>query len=66
LIATDAWPEPWNEQLHALWKRQAVAESWEYCAYSVAQRDLPMPGTTALMGEFYTRDEAAQRIAEIH
>ncbi|PLK46974.1 hypothetical protein [Uliginosibacterium sp. TH139] len=48
LIADDSWHNDRTEPLRALWKRLAVSECWEYCAYSVAQRSLPMPGTTAL------------------
>jgi len=47
-VASSVWPDFWLEDCVLLWKRLAVAECWEFCKYSVQQRDLPMPGITAL------------------
>lgn len=49
LTASDIWPEGWKEGVNTLWKMLAIAECWEYCAYAVKQRKLPMPGRTALI-----------------
>jgi hypothetical protein len=48
LVASPAWLEYSLADCHHVWKRLAAAECWEFCKYSVLQRDLPMPGTTAL------------------
>lgn len=48
LMANGSWPEDWKNGAHILWKRLAIAECWEYCEYAVKQRNLPIPGKTAL------------------
>ena len=48
LAASNSWPNGWNESSHVLWKKLAMAECREFCAHAVAQRNLPMPGQTAL------------------
>ncbi|MDP5239040.1 hypothetical protein Q9Q94_05830 [Uliginosibacterium sp. 31-16] len=48
LAASSSWPEAWLADCHLVWKKLAAAECWEFCKYSVQQRDLPMPGATAL------------------
>ncbi len=48
LIASDNWPEGWMNECHQLWHELAFAECWEFCIYSLHQRNLPMPGAAAL------------------
>lgn len=48
LIASSAWPQNWQIECSNIWYKLAVAECWEFCEYSVTQRNLPMPGATAL------------------
>ncbi len=48
LVASTDWPSRWCDDCFKLWQQLAVAECWEFCAYSIAQRNLPMPGPAAL------------------
>lgn len=48
LVDSRNWPDGWLTACFHLWRQLAAAECWEFCAYSVAQRSLPMPGNTAL------------------
>lgn len=48
LIASFAWPDSWPTDCTNIWKKLATAECWEFCKYCVLQRNLPMPGATAL------------------
>ncbi len=48
LVASSDWPKGWRDGCFILWRQLAAAECMEFCAYSVAQRGLPMPGDTAL------------------
>ena len=48
LVASSDWPTGWRDDCSKLWQQLAVAECWEFCAYSIAQRNLPMPGAAAL------------------
>ena len=48
LVASSDWPSGWRDDCSKLWQQLAVAECWEFCAYSIAQRNLPMPGAAAL------------------
>lgn len=52
LAASPEWPAGWVDQCRELWHTLAIAECMEFCAYSVTQRDLPMPGATALAALF--------------
>jgi len=48
LIASEDWPESWTNECYQIWHELAFAECWEFCAYSLHQRSLPIPGATAL------------------
>lgn len=48
LIASEDWPESWTDECYQIWHELAFAECWEFCAYSLRQRSLPIPGATAL------------------
>lgn len=48
LVASSDWPMGWRDGCVSLWRQLAAAECIEFCAHSVAQRGLPMPGNTAL------------------
>ena len=48
VVASSAWPQNWKMECTKIWHELAVAECKEFCAYSVSQRDLPMPGATAV------------------
>lgn len=52
IIDSNAWPEPWQGECSGIWQELAVAECWEFCEYSLAQRNLPVPGTTAALSLF--------------
>lgn len=48
IVASSDWPNGWRDDCSRFWRQLAVAECWEFCAYSIAQRSLPMPGAAAL------------------
>lgn len=48
VVASTDWPDGWREGCVRLWRELAMAECRDFCAYSVAQFDLPMPAGTAL------------------
>lgn len=52
VVASTDWPREWCDGCAKLWQQLAVAECWEFCAYCVAQRNLPMPGAAALTALF--------------
>lgn len=48
LIASEDWPKGWTDECYQIWHELAFSECWEFCAYSLHQRNLPIPGATAL------------------
>lgn len=48
MVELGHWPEGWYNSCAKLWLQLAAAECWEFCAYSVAQRNLPMPSKISL------------------
>ena len=47
-VAAEDWPNDWGEECCQIWRELAFAECWEFCVYSLHQRNLPIPGATAL------------------
>lgn len=48
LVTRDRWPDGWSSELLSIWHALSAAECWEFCAFSMRERNLPMPGNTAL------------------
>lgn len=50
LVASSGWPEEWLNECHQIWRELAIGECWEFCVYSLRQRNLPVPGAAAITG----------------
>lgn len=48
VVASGDWPDGWGTECRKIWDKLAFAECWEFCVYSVLQRNLPIPSTSAL------------------